>query len=647
MAKTTELDLDPLTRWCGDVLNRGLDGAPGCSADTAPPMPDHLAAPLLRHGFDAFDLTAVALTLAPDLDPVLATALSALTGASGPRRPTLSVIADLVGATGPGRAAVAARLCPCGPLAQVGLVHVAPPVDHAVVSEPPWGPSMQSTLVASTALLRWTFGVTRLEPSAYPAVRDDLGAPGTPADPSAAEIVAERLRTPGPTLTVLSGRRAADALGLALHAAARCRRPALTVEAAALVAFPAAARVAAEALLRDAVVVVIGDTRPVPPARWQTLSTVVVVGPVPVLDDIGRDVVCLDVRSAPGASGGNQLVDQLRGRGVSVAAPEADRMSRWEHLDPQDIGRLATTIAARSRSRADPARIPTVTADDLTAACLGVVGHELASLATPLAGARDWSALVLPEPLRGRLTELVRQAAARSEVLDGLGFAELPGQPRGVTALFAGPSGTGKTLAARLVAGDLGLPLYRVDLSRTVSKYIGETERNLDQVFSAAERSDAVLLFDEAEALFGKRSEVQDARDRYANMEIAFLLQRMESYEGVALLATNLLGHLDDAFARRLSFCLRFPFPDAALRARIWRAVWPRRAVLAADVDLDALAQRHLLSGGHIRNIAVTAAHLAATDGRPIDAECVDRAVEREYEKLGIVPEPRTGAEGR
>ncbi|MGI5400308.1 ATP-binding protein [Streptomyces sp. CA-135486] len=645
MAETTQLDLDPLARWCGGVLDRGLDEAAGWSADTMPPLPGHLAAPLLRHGFDAFDLTVVALALAPDLDPVLALAVSALTGSPGPRRPTLSVVADLVGATGAERAAVAARLGQCGPLAQVGLVHVAPPTDHPVVSEPPWGPSMQSTLVGSTALLRWTFGVTRLEPSTYPAVRDDLTAPSTPADSAAADALIERLRGPGPTLTTLLSERRADALGLALHAAARCRRPVLTVAAAALVEFPAAARVAAEALLREAVVIVTGDALSVPPARWETLSSVVVVGPVPVVDDISRDIVSLDVRAASGVSGGLHLVDQLRCRGLSVAATEADRMGRWEHLDPQDVGQLARTIATRCRSRAPADRIPAVTADDVTTASLGVVGRELAALATPLTTARDWSELVLPKPLRTQLTELVGQAASRSHVLDGIGFAELPGQPRGLTAVFAGPSGTGKTLAARLVAGDLGLPLFRVDLARTVSKYIGETERNLDLIFSAAEQSDAILLFDEAESLFGKRSEVQDARDRYANLEIAFLLQRMESYEGVALLATNLLGHLDEAFARRLSFCLHFPFPDAALRARIWRAVWPERAVLADDVDLDALAYRHPLAGGHIRNIAVAAAHLAWAAGGPIDAECLARAVEREYEKLGLVPEPRSAVE--
>ena len=156
-------------------------------------------------------------------------------------------------------------------------------------------------------------------------------------------------------------------------------------------------------------------------------------------------------------------------------------------------------------------------------------------------------------------------------------------------------------------------------------------------MFRAAEEADAVLLFDEAEALFGKRSEVQDARDRYANLEIAFLLQRMEVYEGVAILATNLVGHLDGAFSRRLSFCLHFPFPDTTQRMRIWRACWPSAVSLAADVDLDHLAALHPLSGGHIRNVAIAAAYRARAAGSSVDAACIRRALSREYAKLGLV----------
>jgi SpoVK/Ycf46/Vps4 family AAA+-type ATPase len=206
---------------------------------------------------------------------------------------------------------------------------------------------------------------------------------------------------------------------------------------------------------------------------------------------------------------------------------------------------------------------------------------------------------------------------------------------RGVTALFAGPPGTGKTMAAEVVAASLGLDLYRIDLARVVSKYIGETEKNLNAVFSAAEDSNAILLFDEADALFGKRSEVQDAHDRYANIEVAYLLQKMEQYEGAAILATNMRQSLDEAFMRRLSFVIAFPFPDEDSRRRIWQGIWPEQTPLDSRVDLDWLARRFRLSGGNIRNIALAAAYLAAQDGGLVTHDHLLTAVRREYHKMG------------
>jgi SpoVK/Ycf46/Vps4 family AAA+-type ATPase len=216
-----------------------------------------------------------------------------------------------------------------------------------------------------------------------------------------------------------------------------------------------------------------------------------------------------------------------------------------------------------------------------------------------------------------------------------------------VSALFAGPSGAGKTLAASVVACELGLALYRVDLARIVSKYIGETERNLEAVFAAAESTDVVLLFDEADALFGRRSEVHDAHDRYANLEVAYLLQRMEVYDGVAILSTNLLHNLDEAFTRRLDFRVLFPFPAAAERRRIWRLMWPAGERLADDVDLDALALEHELSGGMIRNAALAAAHLAETERVMVSSRHLEHAIAREHDKLGHLPRISTAEPGR
>jgi SpoVK/Ycf46/Vps4 family AAA+-type ATPase len=190
-------------------------------------------------------------------------------------------------------------------------------------------------------------------------------------------------------------------------------------------------------------------------------------------------------------------------------------------------------------------------------------------------------------------------------------------------------------MAAEIVAGELGLDLYRIDLSAVVSKYIGETEKNLERIFRAADQGDAVLLFDEADAIFGKRSEVRDARDRYANVEVAYLLQRLETYEGLAILTTNLRGNIDEAFTRRLDCVLEFPMPEEAQRLSIWRLALPAEAPLESDVDLPFLARKFKLAGGHIRNIALTAGFLAAEDGGSIGMRHLVRAARREYQKLG------------
>jgi vesicle-fusing ATPase len=209
-----------------------------------------------------------------------------------------------------------------------------------------------------------------------------------------------------------------------------------------------------------------------------------------------------------------------------------------------------------------------------------------------------------------------------------------------MTALFAGPSGTGKTMAAEVLANELQLDLYRIDLSQVVSKYIGETEKNLNRIFGAAEANGAILLFDEADALFGKRSEVKDSHDRYANVEISYLLQRMEAYRGPAILTTNFRSSLDLAFLRRLRFVVEFPFPDAKQRAAIWERIFPQQTPLS-EVDSDRLA-RLALAGGAIRTIAINAAYSAAEEGTAVAQRHILAAARREYAKLD---KPITAAE--
>jgi SpoVK/Ycf46/Vps4 family AAA+-type ATPase len=244
-----------------------------------------------------------------------------------------------------------------------------------------------------------------------------------------------------------------------------------------------------------------------------------------------------------------------------------------------------------------------------------------------------WEQLVLPADSIEQLREICLRVDQRDRVFGEWGFGERASRGRGVHALFAGPSGTGKTMAAEVMANHLGLDLHRIDLSAVVSKYIGETEKNLERILDLA--VDVILFFDEADALFGKRSEVRDAHDRYANIEISYLLQRMEEYDGLSILATNLRGNIDEAFLRRLTFQVQFPFPDAGLRRGLWRSVWPEPLPRGADVDLDRLADTFTLSGGNIRNVVLGAAFQAAGGGGPVALEHVVRALQRELQKVG------------
>jgi hypothetical protein len=247
----------------------------------------------------------------------------------------------------------------------------------------------------------------------------------------------------------------------------------------------------------------------------------------------------------------------------------------------------------------------------------------------------NWSNLILPAEQVIILRELIDRARLGHVVQNEWGFGSGFTKANGISALFAGDSGTGKTLSAQVIAGELGLPLYKIDLSGVVSKYIGETEKNLRTIFEAAHANNAILFFDEADALFGKRSEVKDAHDRYANIEVAYLLQQIEEYEGIAILATNLRQNLDDAFTRRLDFLIDFPFPDSEYRERIWAVHFPARAPLAADVNLGELAKRYELAGGNIRNAALAAAYLAAADGGEITRQHIQNAIRREHQKMG------------
>jgi hypothetical protein len=338
---------------------------------------------------------------------------------------------------------------------------------------------------------------------------------------------------------------------------------------------------------------------------------------------------------------------------VTVPPPDlARRAASWRHalaahvtepdgwaLDlaaryrlPDDRIRAAVAYATDHRTRTGEQAL---TLTGLAAACRQLSDHALAALAVKVTPRAGWDDLVLPADRIDQLHDVAAQVRHRDRVFDTWGFGAKLSHGTGLSVLFDGPPGTGKTMAAEVLAGDLGLDLYKVDLSGVVSKYVGETEKNLARVFDEAQACDLVLFFDEADALFGKRTEVSDAHDRYANIETSYLLQRVEEYDGLVILATNLRQNMDEAFNRRIRFVVEFPFPEAASRTRIWRSLVPPDAPVASDVDFSYLGRTFQVTGGNIKNIVLNAAFLAAADGGVIDRGHILRGTRREFEKIG------------
>lgn len=329
----------------------------------------------------------------------------------------------------------------------------------------------------------------------------------------------------------------------------------------------------------------------------------------------------------------------------------SDQLAMWRTLvDDQvaedDLRRLvsrhampagAITAAWRMAQALAALRGPqaAVTLPDLAASAQAQARQVTSSLAQRIEPRHDWADIVLPPLQLEQLQAICSQAKHLCTVYGTWGFERKLSLGKGLNALFSGPSGTGKTLAAEVIAADLLAPLLKIDLSQVVSKYIGETEKNLRQLFDQAAEANAILFFDEADALLGKRSEVKDAHDRYANTEVAYLLQKMEEYEGITILSTNLRQNMDEAFTRRMRFIVEFPFPQEDYRLRIWEGVWPREVPLAEDVDLPWMARQFRLSGGSIRNVALAAAFLAADQDQSVGNHHLVAATKREMHKMG------------
>ena len=310
-----------------------------------------------------------------------------------------------------------------------------------------------------------------------------------------------------------------------------------------------------------------------------------------------------------------------------------DQLVTYFNLTAPAIQTVCNQVKGMSNNLKSKIQNPKFDVSDLLwQTCRSQAKPVLGELAQPISSAATWDDLVLPEAEFQVLKTIAAHVRQRSMVYHQWGFAQRGGRGLGISALFAGASGTGKTLAAETLANELNLDLYKIDLSMVVSKYIGETEKNLRRIFDGAEKGGAILLFDEADALFGKRSEVKDARDRYANMEVAYLLQRIEAYRGLAILTTNLKASIDQAFLRRIRFVVQFPFPDAAQREMIWRCSFPKQMPFG-ELNFRTLAKLNL-AGGNIRNIALNAAFLAADAGESVSMAHILQAAQSEYIKL-------------
>ncbi|GAA2460841.1 ATP-binding protein [Streptomyces macrosporus] len=586
-------------------------------------------------GLSPLDLDLLLVAVAPDLDARFERLYGYLNDDLTCRRPTVGLALELCGLAGAAPARF--RLAPGAPLVAGGLVEVTEP------ERPP----LSRVLTVPDRVTGHLLGTTR--PDARLA-----GVLGEAwEDPTAAAEEVRRAAAAARTGTGLVHLRSwgGDAEGLAGAALRAAGRRPLALDAAALARHsgdaPHLARVAAlEARLTGAGVV-LGplEALPAEPAeRARTLAPwCAALRGIPLLTygTVGWDpawaadtpVVLAVPAPSPERQAARWRHALERAAGDGSVAGDAEALARSVAAHRLDSGQLrrAADVAVRTAALAGRPVGP----DDLRTAVRAQNGAGLDRLARRVEPGVGWDDLVLPPVTHRRLRELALRARHREQVLGQWGMRPGGGRGRGVIALFAGESGTGKTMSAEVVAADLGMDLYVVDLSTVVDKYVGETEKNLERIFTEASAVNAVLLFDEADAIFGKRSEVKDAHDRHANIESAYLLQRMESFDGIAVLTTNLRANLDEAFTRRLDVVADFPVPDAGRRLALWERCLGDRLPRAADLDLVFCADRFEMAGGSIRACAVTAAYLAAESGGPLTMRQVVTAIAQEYRKLG------------
>ena len=580
-------------------------------------------------GLDLTGIDILVAALAPDLDPRFERLYGYLNDDVTRRRATIGLALELCGLVAID-ADARARLSPSGSLVGGGLIAI----------EDEQRPSLTRSLCVPDRVVGHLLGDDAVELQ-LAAVIDTTPLPAAgPSSPSLERALREGIwpiyvREAGTASGIATAASSAAALGAGIVAldlrrlvgashpvgviATAIRETRL--RGAVLVAAPIEALVDGSAGLISRLAeaqcpIVLAGARGWDPA-WSRVVPVLLDAPALVAAD---RVAEWQAALAPAAGG-------IAMNGHAQELLDATRAFR---LSAPQIARAA--LAGRLRARAEARDLEP---GDVQAGARAQNAAGLDRLARRIEPRAGWDDLVLPSDARAQLHELASRARHREQVLDEWGIGGRSTRGRGITALFAGESGTGKTLAAEVITGELGLDLYVIDLSTVVDKYIGETEKNLDRIFAEADRVNAVLLFDEADAIFGKRSEVRDARDRYANLEVAYLLQRMERFDGMAVLSTNLRANLDEAFTRRIDVIADFPMPDEDARLALWRLHLPASLPQTSDLDLEFMARRFRLSGGNIRNICLTSAFLAAEDARPTSMAHLIRATEREYRKLG------------
>ena len=599
------------------LLEAYRDGVPAAATSPEPdegfePAADRLARLL---GLSPFERQLVLLAAAVELDGETAALVSSLQ--DGEPRPTFGLALGVL----PG--AHWDALAPGSPLRRRRLVEPAP------------GPALAARpLQLDERVLHYLTGMQAPDRRLDGLVRVAAGAPLlAPSQQALARELARTVAAAGARVLVrLDGEDAEARPGVAQALARELGRVALVVRSAALP--PVGPELASIAVLLDRESLLL-EAVPVIDAEGGADASVRAL-----LEDLEAPLAVLVGESAaraPGRVGLHRTVHlpaPAEGRALWATAlgePVARALAGPVEEVAQHFRLGAAAVDAVARELAATATPETDMAATLRRLCRERSRAGLEGLAERIDPAAGWADLVLPAAHLELLHEIVNHVRHRTRVYERWGFGERTSRGLGVTALFTGESGTGKTLAAEVLARELELDLYRIDLAATVSKYIGETEKNLRRLFDAAEASGAVLLFDEADALFGKRGEVKDGHDRYANLEVAYLLQRMESYRGLAILTTNLRSNVDRAFLRRLRFVLQFPFPGPAERAEIWRRTFPPAAPLER-IDPERLA-RMTVSGGSIRSIALSAAFAAAEDGMAVTPSHVLRAARVEYAK--------------